>query len=144
MKKEYFWFLILILAAAIVTGSTLGILTNFKYISQQSKLIQQDKAAGSLNSSYTSFEQSSSNSSQQIVAQKAVDTTAMVVSSHEQKEIETMLNAVENCNCSDFNDQVRNFQEKHALPITGIMDSQTLNTLINMATIQKSIQRLNN
>lgn len=143
MKKEHFWFLIFILAAAVVTGSTLGIFTNFKYISKQSQLIHQDNQ---VNSGFenTNLEQGASNSAQQIAAQKAVDTTIMVVSSQEQKEIEAMLNTVEISNCSDFNARVKIFQEKNALPITGIMDYQTLNTLINLATIQKSIQRLNN
>lgn len=153
MKKEYFWFLIFILAAAVVTGSTLGILANFEYISKQSQIRQQEMKAVEANpnehSSLPNQVQASNNkpgsadTTPQLAANGATDTTVMVVSQTEQFEIDAMLNAVESSNNKDYSTRVRSFQERNALPITGIMDSQTLNTLINQVTIQKSIQRLN-
>lgn len=155
MKKEYYWFLILILAAAVVTGSTLGLLTNFKYISQQSKIrLQENKAVESNTSELNqpsltnqtlaaNNESSSANDTPQIAANGTTDTTVMMVSQAEKDEIDIMLNAVENINGTDYRARIRSFQEKNALSITGLMDSQTLNALINQATIQRSLQHLN-
>ena len=156
MKKEHFSFLIFILAAAVVTGTTLGVFTNFKYISQQSKIrLQENQAVESktseLNNSSstnqtltTNNESGSTSTNQQLAANGTTDTTVMIVSQAEKDEIDVMLNAVEKNNGTDYSARVRSFQEKNALPITGVMDSQTLNALINQATIQRSVQRLNN
>jgi len=157
MKKEYFWFLILILAAAVITGSTLGMITNFKYISQQSKIrLQENKAvetkAIKLNNSSSPKQTQAVNNEpvstdsapQQLAANGASDTTIMLVSQTEKDEFDAMLNAVESNHGADYSARIKSFQEKHALPITGVMDSQTLSILINQATLQRSIQHLSN
>ncbi len=164
MKKEYFWFFILILAAAIVTGSTLGIITNFKYISQQSKLLLQEQdaqesnnlnshndsqsAKGSLQpnteTNDTINKQSSTGLASNSVQTSTPDTTDMKISKAEKAEINTMLNTVVTKDNSDFDVKVKHFQSKNSLPSTGIVDSQTLALIIDQAKLQRAIQRLDN
>ena len=35
MKKEYLFFLVMLLAAAVITGATIGFISNFHYIEKQ-------------------------------------------------------------------------------------------------------------
>lgn len=164
MKKEYFWFLIFILAAAVVTGSTLGIITNFKYITQHHKLSIQEQESPELHSLESQINrqpvqdssqpsntndtainhQHAAGSPASITIATSEDTIELPVSEAEKAEINAMLNTIESSNNADFNAQLKNFQEKNSLPSTGVIDLQTLQTLINQATIQRAVQHLNN
>lgn len=151
MKKEYFIFIILILAAAIVSGSTLCFFSNFKYISQQIKVQQQQtkasQAADSADSGLSDqtakadMPSAASDSTQQLALSSTNAET--LVSQTDQNEIDAMLDAVDtNGNEEDYSLRIKNFQKKNALPITGVMDTQTLNALINRATLQRAIEHL--
>lgn len=156
MKKEYFWFLILIVAAAVVTGSTLGIVTNFSHIVQHHQLSiqEQNPEAQSLknqinekpaqDSSATNDEPMNSPSPVGIAVVTPDETIVMSVSESEKEAITAMLNSVQPSHSADFGTNLRSFQENNSLPATGIVDLQTLQTLINQATIQRAAQHLNN
>lgn len=155
MKKEYYWFFMFILAAALVTGSTMSIYANFKYISQQSKLQQQQQDQKRLpeetnNKSTQSEDQVNTAKTKPtaVVDQKLADngtsdSNNMIISQDEQEELNSMLSAM-GSNNEDFSLQIKDFQEKNSLPVTGIMDTDTLNILINKVTLQKAVQHLNN
>lgn len=162
MKKEYFWFLIFILAAAVITGSTLGMITNFKYISQQCKLRLNEQetqekisvsqktntqAAPSSNTQTNNSardNQSASESTATITVGTSDENVKLPISQDERQEIEAMLKTVNSGNSPDYNAKVKNFQKDNSLPTTGTIDTQTLQVLINQATLQKAIQRLDN
>lgn len=178
IKTEHFIFLVLVLAAAVVVGSTMGILSNYKYISHQVKVNAQlqeaqekqkelakhskatiasenesanstqnntsyQNSANSSNESKDSGEtntQASSTASSVKVA--ANDNSLMVLSQAEQQQIESMLDSVDVSKDADYGNRIRSFQEKHALSVTGILDSSTLSTLIQQAKLQKAMRNL--
>jgi hypothetical protein len=179
MKREYFWFFVLILAAAMVVGFTLGVMLNFKYISQQIIATQKQQAAqeayariqpsgSALESEITSSTaeksstttqatttqtnntQTSANAKQQTSTsvpsgQSSSNTSEdklMIVSPAEKQEIEAMFNTAGIPANQDYSQRVRSFQETIGLPSTGIMDSQTLQTLIKITTVHKANQQL--
>ncbi len=160
MKKEYFWFLTFILAAAVVTGSTLGMITNFKYISQHTKARLQEQKELELEKTQktnnlelddpfgqtkeTGTTQSSTSSDTSLALGPAADNATLVISNEEKNEIDAMLNTLDDSTKTDFGERIKHFQLKNALPSTGIIDLQTLNLLINQAKIEKAGQRLAN
>lgn len=151
MKKEYYWFFMFILAAALVTGSTMSIITNFKYISQQSKLQQQQQKSlpekadneSTLSVDESNTSKTKSTAAGEILADNGTSSNKMVISNDEQEEINAMLEAM-GSNDADYTLRIKDFQEKNSLPVTGVMDTETLNLLINKATLQKAVQHLNN
>lgn len=151
MKKEYYWFFMFILAAALVTGSTLSVYANFKYISQQSKLQQQKSIAktstghanDSVGKNQTDSTGLNASADQKLADNGTSSTNKMVISPDEQNEINAMLEAM-GSNNEDYTLRIKDFQEKNALPVTGTMDTDTLNLLINKVTLQKAVQHLNN
>lgn len=150
MKKEYYWFFMFILAAALVTGSTMSIITNFKYISQQSKQQQQQKSLPEKTDNESTLSVDESNTSKtystaagEMLADNGTSSNKMVISNDEQEEINAMLEAM-GSNDVDYTLRIKDFQGKNSLPVTGVMDTETLNLLINKATLQKAVQHLNN
>lgn len=149
MKKENYWFFMFILAAAIVVGSTMSLYTNFNDIFQQSKLQQQNSlpekaendSRSSVDKSKTSIIESPA--AGQMLALNGTSSNQMVISDGEQEEINDMLEAM-GSNDEDYTLRIKDFQKKNSLPVTGVMDTETLNLLINKVTLQKSAQHLNN
>lgn len=152
MKKEYYLFFMFILAAALVTGSTLSVCANFKYLSQQSKLQQQQQksisakktsdAASTADNSNTSKTESAVAAGPKLADNGTSGSNKMIISHDEQAEITAMLEAMGSGN-EDYTLRIKDFQEKNSLPVTGVMDTETLNLLINKATLQKAVQHLN-
>lgn len=156
MKKEYFWFLILVVAAAVVTGSTLGIVTNFGHIVQHHQLNiqeqnpespslmnQTDTKRATLDSLPTN-DGSGEVSPVGITVITPEETIVLSVSESEKAAISAMLDAVQPGRNTDFDTNLKHFQESNSLPATGIVDLQTLQALISQATIQRATQHLNN
>ncbi|CFY12410.1 Peptidoglycan binding-like [Syntrophomonas zehnderi OL-4] len=156
MKKEYVWFLILVLAAAVLTGSTLGIVTNFSHIVQYHKpsIKEQNPEVQSLENQINEKpaqdlsplhdEPMNVASPGGIAVVTPDETIVLSVSESEKAAITAMLNSVQPSHSPDFDTNLKHFQEKNYLPATGIVDLQTLQTLINQATIQRAAQHLHN
>jgi hypothetical protein len=173
MKTEHFFFLVLVLCAAVVIGATLGIASNLKYISHQVKLNQdlerqkelQEAKADSIQPLNTAAE---NNDTAQIAAHTAKPVTEattgtsasntavpantaagaasglvedgnlMLLTQAEQQQVESMLDMVDASKNADYSDRIKEFQKKHSLSVTGILDATTLGALIQQAKLLKA------
>lgn len=143
MRREYFIFLILIVAAAVITGSTIGFASNFNIIASQ------------LNSPQTaSVDEQVMTTDNEITAIDVINIdnneTAFVIDSElnitekEQEQIIEMLRILGMVNTSDYNQFIKDFQTKHSLSPTGTLDSKTLNLIIEQVKLQQTSRSLNN
>ncbi|MDD4802649.1 MAG: peptidoglycan-binding domain-containing protein, partial [Syntrophomonas sp.] len=166
MKKEYYLFFILILAAAMVAGSTLGITMNYKYISEQvinQRSQQETLQAHPEQQSHSPLEvkippedmppaipskpnNDSASQSNNITDDTSASVTVssssggnriLLLSQAEKSDIEIMLTATGIAANDNYSQRIREFQENNSLSATGIMDSQTLSLLIRKTTLQQ-------
>ena len=143
MKKEYLFFLVFVLAAAIVTGATIGIISNFHYIEKQAKEnLSQIESAEQQASASNSGEQidSINNTDNEINNAHVAEQGYMVLSGGEKQQVIDMLVSLGATRDGDYNDFIRNFQRKKSLNPTGSLDSLTLNAIINEVTRQRAAQ----
>ena len=144
MKNEHGLFFALVLAAAIITGSTLGMMGNVKYV-----LTHQPKTEDKLllASGPKVTPEISPNQGVQTPSASAAETATreqtVLISPEEKTEVVAMLNMVDTSSLN-YNQRIKTFQEKHALSVTGVLDSTTLGLLIQQAQLQKAGQRLGN
>lgn len=129
MKKEYFIFLILIVAAAVVTGSTIAFASNFDVINS------------SLNQTPTANLESQladvSNDKEDL--SDSDDTYEVtVISAGEQEQILRMLKALGLVNGADPEEYIKNFQAQNSLEPTGNLDSETLSLIIEQIKLEKA------
>lgn len=165
MKKEYIFFLILVLAAAIVTGATIGLISNFHYIEKQAQenvsqvdLAQQkastpnsDKQGDSVKNENVNPEGESRHNNDTEAKKVAItQPTApvteqgyLVLSREEKQQIIDMLVSLGATKDGDYGAFIRNFQIEKSLPPTGNLDSLTLHAIINEVTRQRAAQMAN-
>jgi len=154
MKKEHFIFLTLLLCAAIIIGSTIGLTSNLKYIVNQ--MPEKKIEAAPLEQ-----EQGPSNKSQienDISSEKAenneiINRTSgqilyyignnLTFSQEEKQEVTAMLASLGAEKKGDYSQFIREFQRKKGLTPTGTLDDLTLNAIINEITKQRAQQRFN-
>ena len=143
MTRGQMFFLFLMICAAVITGTTLGIISNFDILLQQSQLVSTSAATAS--DGLPNLEQPPELGDVQEVTSRGSmtvnsndqgnrSTQLMVVTAQEKEEIRKMLLQLgmsENEQESDF---ISKFQRSHNLSITGTLDSQTLNVMIKQAT----------
>lgn len=149
MKLEYYIFLSLVLTAAIVTGSTLGVAANFPYIVEQSQKTQTAQlTAPAVSSTLTGSEGlkpsvaaapsviTASNSGSPVLS-----SDVMLVTAAEKNQIVEMLIMLGMATEADFPAFVKGFQQKHALDATGLLDSKTLHFIMEEAKLKKACTR---
>ncbi|MDD2586188.1 MAG: hypothetical protein PHT79_06325 [Syntrophomonadaceae bacterium] len=144
MKKEHFFFLVLVLAAAIVTGSTIGIVNNLDIILEpnhnvlaSSDNLQVEKRVAQNSNSDDVSNISRSTASRNSNIEKTDSTELMLVSQQEQEQIVDMLKYLGMTESADYSEFIRQFQQTHSLNPTGNLDSLTLDTVIRQVTINK-------
>ena len=158
MRKGYFFFLILVLASAVIMGSTIGLISNVSYIVQHTDLLKTQTAEpsseGNINDTTipvipqpagdaSSQDLNQSNSSSSFAPSSSSSSEYMVISQEEKEQIKTMLLSLGMDEKDDLNQFVREFQKKNALEATGTLDSQTLETIIKQTTLQEVSRSLN-
>lgn len=147
MKKEYVFFLVLVLAAAIVTGSTIGIVNNLDIIlghnhnadnvlaSSDNLPIEKRVAQNNNSDDVSNISRSAASRNSNIATPDA--TELMLVSQQEQEQIVDMLKYLGMPEGADYSEFIRQFQQTHSLKPTGNLDSITLDTVIRQVTINK-------
>lgn len=160
MKKEYLFFLVLVLAAAIITGATIGFISNFHHIQKQAQenlsqvqtTEQQtlEQGDGVKDENANPEDEPLYNDSNEIkkvtVSQPAAPTTEqgyLVLSGEEKQQIVDMLVSLGATKDGDYSAFIRNFQKEKSLPPTGNLDSLTLNAVIYEVTKQRAAQIVN-
>ncbi len=130
MRKEHFIFLILIVAAAVTTGSTIGLASNFDILVSNSNPSPVQIAATD-NVLETSNEEKS-----------PYLENDLMISQQEQEQIIEMLKALGMVSTNDYDTFIKDFQAKHSLDPTGNLDSQTLSLIIEEVKYEKASRSL--
>ncbi len=160
MQKGYFFFLILVLASAVILGSTIGLISNVSFMVQNTDLLKaqsdEPSSEGNINdttipvvpqptgdASSQDLNQSNNNSSSSFASSSSSSSEYMVISQEEKEQIKTMLLSLGMDEKDDLGQFVREFQKKNALEVTGMLDSHTLDTIIKQTTLQEVSRSLN-
>lgn len=160
MKKEYLFFLVMVLAAAIVTGATIGLISNFHYIvnqnpnsSSQVESVNQEAAtqpsaqpnAESGDKAVEPSVQQSSDSGNEVQKVAVVNQPAstkeqgyLILSGEEKEQVVNMLVSLGANQEGDYSEFIRKFQKEKSLTPTGSLDSLTLNAIILEVTRQRA------
>ena len=140
MRLEHHIFLTLVITAAIVTGSTLGVAANFPYIlnqtekSQSQQMIVQGQPAEAVKADT----EANSPATSAIYGGSPVSSAdVMVITSAEKKQIIEMLKSLGMTDEADLSAFIKGFQQKHALDATGLLDSKTLHFIMEEAKLLK-------
>lgn len=151
IKKGNFFFLVFLLAAAVVLGSTVGLISNINYIVHKNEMNKQkstsqaeeenitepvkispptaspeNKASSNLESNVTPVQPSS-----------PVNPNQIDIGDEERHLLKEMLYNLGMKDTDDFNNFVRAFQNKNSLQATGNIDYPTLNAIIQQSTMQQ-------
>ncbi len=164
MKKEYLFFLVMLLAAAVITGATIGFISNFHYIEkqvqenlnqlkpaqQQISVPNSDNESDKVKNEATSPEDKENEITDTDTETKKVavvrpttpvtDQGYLVLSKEEKQQVVDMLVSLGANKNGDYSAFIRNFQIEKSLPPTGSLDSLTLNAIINEVTRQRANQ----
>ncbi len=150
MKKEYLFFLIFVLAAAIVTGATIGLISNFHYIEQQTmentsqiEPAQQQASTPNPSEQGDSINNTDNKGDNVPVAHNTspiAEQGYVVLSGEEKQQVIDMLVSLGATKDGDYSNFIRNFQKEKSLNPTGSLDSLTLNAIINEVTRQRAAQ----
>jgi hypothetical protein len=158
MQKGYFFFLILVLASAVILGSTIGLISNVSYMVQNTDLLKaqsdEPSSEGNINDTTipvvpqpagdaSSQDLNQSNSSSSFAPSSSSSSEYMVISQEEKEQIKRMLFSLGMDEKDDLGQFVREFQKKNALEVTGMLDSHTLDTIIKQTTLQEVSRSLN-
>ncbi len=158
LKKGNFFFLVFLLAAAVILGSTVGLISNINYIVKtemnkekptSSKAEEETVAEPESTSpettpqadyAYNNLE--TSDPPAQSVSPSA-DPNQIDIGDEERQLLKEMLYNLGMKETDDFNAFVRAFQNKNSLQATGNIDYSTLNAIIQQSTLQEVSKSLN-
>lgn len=161
MKKEYLFFLVMVLCAAIITGAAIGFVSNFHQIVDQLPEESQIESSKQGAAAPAAPEPSSGVRSESIEPKETTDGNAakkvagvnsmtastekeyLVLSKEENQQVINMLVSLGATKDSDYSEFIREFQKDQELPSTGSLDSLTLNAIIREVTKQKALQMVN-
>lgn len=159
MRKEYLFFLVMVLAAAIITGATIGFISNFHYIvnqpqdsSSQVEPTTSPAGQGDLANSkaVTPAGQEDSNTDNQVrkvavvkPSNPSAEQGYLVLSREEKQQVINMLESLGANKDGDYSEFIKDFQKKKSLTPTGNLDSLTLNAIIQEVTRQRAAQMVN-
>ncbi|MGB4304520.1 MAG: hypothetical protein WBJ34_12145 [Syntrophomonadaceae bacterium] len=152
MTRAQMFFLFLMICTAVITGTALGIISNFDILQQQSQLVITSTATASdeLPNEEQSAEKgdcqeqtSSGSTSVASYDQVSRSTQLMVVTAQEKEEIRKMMLQLGMSEDEQESDFISKFQRSHNLSITGTLDSQTLNTMIKQVTYNSAARATN-
>lgn len=152
IKKGNFFFLVFLLAAAVILGSTLGVISNINYIVQKNEMNKQkstssqaeeDNAAEPVKISpptASPADNASDNLEFEVTpvqSSSSVNPDQIDIGDEERHLLKEMLYNLGMKDTDDFNNFVRAFQNKNSLRATGNIDYPTLNAIIQQSTMQQ-------
>lgn len=151
MKREYLFFLVMVLAAAIITGATIGFTSHFHCIAVQlhensatvEKVSEQTETSESKNAMVGNQAQDSKINKQVAGSYSANPVSQqgyMVLSRDEKEQVISMLESLGAKEGTDYSKFIRNFQQEKALTPTGNLDSLTLQAIIREVTKQRALE----
>lgn len=142
MTRGQMVFLFLMICTAVMTGATLGVISNFDIILHQSQLISNSTAAAidHLPNEPGDISETTSSAAMTVANNDQVSrsTQLMVVTTQEKEEIRKMLRQLGMTEDEQESEFISNFQRSHSLSATGNLDSQTLNLMIKQATYSRA------
>lgn len=137
MKLEHYIFLSLILAAAIVTGSTLCVAAHFPYLMEQAEKARAVQLAVTQEATERDPATSMTYTPAEISRGSSAGVDIMVITAAEKEQILTMLKSLGMDDQAELSTFIRSFQERHALNATGLLDSKTLHIIMEEAKLVK-------
>lgn len=156
MRKESLFFLVMVLMAAVIAGATIGIVSSFDIIvdrinimnsevlSHNKELAESEEAA---NAPASTEENAPADTQVQPAAvtgtsaggtSNSTTSDIMVVTAEEKAQITEMLYDLGMPQGGDYNQFIKDFQQRQNLPATGSLDSTTLRVIINKTTELKA------
>ena len=150
MRKDYLFFLVLVLAAAVVAGSAVGFVSSFDIVVQHLKTINSQSSHSSTlnpinmadNNKPAIPKEKQDNDTPVSYQYPAASTKGseelMVLTTEEKEQIIAMLHILGMPQDGNYNQFLSDFQSAHSLPSTGCLDSRTLRIIINEATRSKA------
>ncbi len=140
MKKEYLVFFVLLVAVAMIMGSTFAIVSALQtYKSQQTKTPVNSQAMVEKANSETERTAAVSRESRYISsnAPGRDGASSSKLTPFETREVKRMLNEL-GYTKETLSQSLKSFQEEHQLANTGILDSVTLDSIINLLSLNKA------
>lgn len=142
MKEANFLFIVLIIAAAVITGSTVAIASNFDV------LIAPLNTQPALTADNKSFDENTGIPNIDTLDTSIVQNTNQPISNvtftpHEQEQVLEMLYALGMIDSSNYEGFIKDFQSKNSLNPTGELDAQTLTLIIQQVKIEKASNSVN-
>lgn len=143
MKDANFLFIILIIAAAVITGSTVAMANNFDFIFAQLNTAPSASQATEntpppANTKTIDAELPNINAPIVETNQPGIDENNVTFTPHEQRQVLEMLYALGMIKETNYEEFVKNFQTEHNLNPTGELDSKTLTLIIKQSKQEKA------
>lgn len=158
IKKGNFFFLVFLIAAAVVIGSTVGLISNVNYIVHETEMLKENSSTSNVEEEpvaetetetpdTTSQTDSTANIESSVPAAQPSNPTAnpdqLDIGDDERQLLREMLYSLGMKETDNFNDFVRSFQFKNSLNATGNIDYATLNAIIQQSTMQQVSKSMN-
>ncbi len=135
MKKEHFLFLTLIMASAIVVGSTIGLVNNIDVLAS----LEQGRK-GYYETDKIEYNEVSRGTSTDRVSHKNID--IVEVSEQEKEEIINMLKYLGMGDNKEYSEFIEQFQRENSLNITGYINHETLDSIVRQVTVNRILEKL--
>lgn len=144
MKRQYAFFLVLIICAAMVGSSTLVIVLNMPIIAQTSQRLQAEAEQTAKSNPAAETQTASTQTSRKdtVVAMESSNQAPSPVSGEftlaEKEQIAQMLNELGMQEKDISADSIKSFQNQNSLSPTGNLDTSTLNEIIRQLALVKA------
>ncbi len=143
MKDANFLFIILIIAAAVITGSTVALANNFDFVFAQLNATPSASQATEntpppANTKTIDAELPNINALIVETNQPSADENNVTFTPHEQRQVLEMLYALGMIKETNYEEFVKDFQVEHNLNPTGELDSKTLTLIIKQSKQEKA------
>lgn len=146
MRKEHILFLTLITAAAVIAGSTVSLATNMKYIigniekSTGIEVQTQQVADKSIEHNSEGTKTSRGSDGRDLPSVDGINYEAMT--DVEKQQIMEMLASLGMTNEAEYTAFITDFQAKHSLQPTGVLDSETLDAIVEQIKLQRVLNEV--
>lgn len=136
MRKEYYFFLVLIMSAAIITGSTLSLKNNFNHIFINSPNIQTNHQTpdNSMHNETVQLNSFDNKTSRANFNKNTLET----LNNDDQIVLEEFIQGFFKTNNIDSKSKLAAFQKQHNLNPTGDLTEQTIAIILNEAKTQRA------
>ncbi|MDR1616154.1 MAG: hypothetical protein LBR98_03995 [Syntrophomonadaceae bacterium] len=138
MKKEFLIFIVLISVAAIISGATMALASNFsiinEYVQREAETnIPPDENTGNLNVSEKAVPEPA-------VSRLSInynDDSDQILTPYEQEEIMSMLQRLGANVSNDFFSDIQTYQSQNSLSSSGLLTNETLELIVKQMAEQQ-------